>query len=241
MQRLGAVLLGGAHHGRRPRRRGTSGRPTTGGRARAELLEQLPAPAVGQVGEVAAGSHSRSPTMNPTGVRRSTAGEGRAAAVRRCSSRRRGRPPSPTATTVPSSTIPPRGARPVSGSASSGNDGVTSRPFTVRSRSRSGRTCARQRSPSQANSTTQSLPSGSGPERREHRRHQLGHRGRAHRAGGCAEPAPPAPAPRPRRPTARHGAHRSRSVTGGRRTAASPSPNGRPPAPDSAAGRTIGL
>ena len=159
--------------------------------------------------------------MNPTGVRRSTAAEGRAAAVRRCSSRRRGRPPSPTATTVPSSTIPPRGARRVSGSTSSGNDGVTSRPFDAcAAAARSGRTCARQRSPSQANSTTQSPPSGSGPDAAS-----IG----GTSSGIVAARADPwrAPRPHPRLPRRARGApdcparrHRSRSVTGGRRTAA---------------------
>ena len=193
--------------------------------------------------------------MNPTGVRRSTAGEGRAAAVRRCSSRRRGRPPSPTATTVPSSTIPPRGARPVSGSASSGNEGVTSRPFAVRSRSRSGRTCARQRSPSQANSTTQSLPSGSGPDAASigvtsSGIPELGP------AGGAATPDPvarAAPVPErasrnPARAPARPGGLDMSSDTASTVTAACrvdagrlpPPANGRPPAPGSPAQRTIG-
>ena len=189
--------------------------------------------------------------MNPTGVRRSTAGEGRAAAVRRCSSRRRGRPPSPTATTVPSSTIPPRGARPVSGSASSGNEGVTSRPFAVRSRSRSGRTCARQRSPSQANSTTQSLPSGSGPDAASIGGTSSGIAGPRRRA-----PIPwlaPRPHPRghlgtrPARPRARGGLDMSSdtasTVTAACRVDAGrlpPPANGRPPAPGSPAQGTIG-
>ena len=179
--------------------------------------------------------------MNATGVRRSTAAEGRAAAVRRCSSLRRGRPPSPTATTVPSSTIPPRGARRVNGSTSSGNDERhvapvdRAQPRPVRADVRE----AAQALPGELDHPVAAVGQRAG--RGQHRRDQLGHRGRgAPRPGGAAEPAPPAPAPARGAPTARHGAHGSRSVTGGRRTAASASPNGRPPAPDSAAGRTIG-